>query len=257
MFKLSDIFLLSLLSRFPGAATDALIAFSNEALRLVEQSFNFEGWASSFAHTTIRSLAPIDFLSLILNDFESVHGKHIMIGGLVIILKSRLGQGSQGSTFIGEARNKKVVVKIFNPFSTISNPREAFQNEVTVLRRLDRYITSDESLLVVVQEYIKGPVLHSVLESLNPTIPDQRKLMTKLSLQYLEAVVSFAFDTGYAHNDASPLNAIVTEDGIKLIDFGLAIVAPEAEMGSTSDFDYAFKELTMDFPTIKSQLLDS
>lgn len=255
LHKVSDLFLLSLLARLPGAATDALSAFSNAALRIAENSFNFDGWTSSYLHTGIKSLAPIDLLSLILNDAESVNGKQIIIGGVIILLKSRLGKGSQGSTFIGQTQDRKVVVKIYNPFSTICNPREAFHSEVTVLKRLNRYVTSDDSLLVVVQEYIKGPILHSVLESLNPSIPEQKSKMTQLSLQYLETVVSFAFETGYAHNDASPLNAIVTGNGIKLIDFGLAVPAPEVEVGSTSDFDYAFRELTLDFPTIK--LLDS
>ena len=243
-----------MLARFPTQATDALVAFSNAALKIVQFNFqiNFDGWILT---KNFKSLAPLDFLNLILNDYEPVAGKHIMIGGLMIVLKSRLGRGSQGTTFIGETGDRKVVVKIYNPFSTISNPREAFMNEVSVLRRLDRYVTSDDSLLVNVQEYIKGPILHSVLESLNPNIPEQRRTMNQLALQYLEAVVSFAFDTGYAHNDASPLNAIVTKDGIELIDFGLAKVAPEVEIGSTSDFDYAYRELTIDFPTVKSLIL--
>ena len=69
-------------------------------------------------------------------------------------------------------------------------------------------------------------------------------------------IVAFAFETGYAHNDASPLNAIVTRNGIKLIDFGLATPAPDLQLGSTNDFDYAFKELMMDFPTVKTDLLE-
>ena len=136
-----------MLARFPAAATTALSSMSAAALKVVQDSFNSWDFQmnSNLWNTTLSSIHPLNLIQLLLSDSAPVYGQLITVGSCIISLQSRLGQGSQGTTFLGQCQDEsQVVVKIFNPYCTIRNPQEAFTAEVDVLKRLGRYIDSDK-----------------------------------------------------------------------------------------------------------------
>jgi serine/threonine protein kinase len=147
-------------------------------------------------------------------------------------LKRLLGQGANAKTYLcKDPENNQVVAKVLD-FKKLDDWKvfELFQREVSVLRNLDypfipNYIdnfenkTGDESIFVLVQEYVEGQNLYSYIKS-------GKKLNTENIKNILNGILEIL---GYIHNlsppvihrDINPKNIIIDKN-LKphLVDFG-------------------------------------
>lgn len=150
---------------------------------------------------------------------------------------ARLGSGGMGVVFLGSKGSKRVAVKVVRS-SFLDNPslRTRFEREIDTLKKLKSdhlaaYLDSDTEgeLAWHAVEFINGPTLKERVEHEGPMSPDEwwdfyENLRTALS-----DIHSF----GVTHRDLKPSNIILSETGLKLIDFGIAQDAEATSITTT------------------------
>src|SRR5205823_4342475 len=106
--------------------------------------------------------------------------------------------------------------------------RARFRREVTAMTRVSGVCTArilaadpDAARPYLITEYIKGPTLGLAISKRGPM--DLLRLRA-LAVGLAEALVSI-HDAGISHRDFTPNNIILSPDGPKVIDFGIARVA--------------------------------
>ncbi|WP_406477463.1 MDR family MFS transporter [Streptomyces sp. NBC_01615] len=143
-------------------------------------------------------------------------------------LIGRLGAGGMGLVYLGRSEvGRTVAVKVVQA-EYAGNPefRKRFAREVAAARRVGGSWTAavldadtEADVPWVATQYIPGPDLHSVVAKDFGPLPEHsaHTLANRLALA-LQAV----HEAGLIHRDLKPSNVLVTVDGPRVIDFGIA-----------------------------------
>ncbi|GAA3091462.1 hypothetical protein GCM10017562_73290 [Streptomyces roseofulvus] len=143
-------------------------------------------------------------------------------------LIARLGAGGMGLVYLGRSDlGRTVAVKVVQAeHAQHAEFRRRFAREVAAARRVGGAWTADvldadtdAAVPWVATQYIPGPDLTSVVARDFGPLPEHsvRTLANRLALA-LQAV----HDAGLIHRDLKPSNVLVTVDGPRVIDFGIA-----------------------------------
>ncbi|MDV5143728.1 bifunctional serine/threonine protein kinase/MFS transporter [Streptomyces sp. SBC-4] len=143
-------------------------------------------------------------------------------------LIARLGAGGMGLVYLGRSDlGRTVAVKVVQAeHAQHTEFRRRFAREVAAARRVGGAWTADvldadteAAVPWVATQYIPGPDLTTVVAQDFGPLPEQsvRTLANRLALA-LQAV----HEAGLIHRDLKPSNVLVTVDGPRVIDFGIA-----------------------------------
>ncbi|MFJ3855459.1 serine/threonine-protein kinase [Streptomyces sp. NPDC090085] len=142
-------------------------------------------------------------------------------------LLGRLGAGGMGRVYLGRsAGGRTVAVKIVHPhFASDEEFRARFRREVAAARRVGGEWTApvldadpDAPVPWVATGYVAGPSLDRAVASYGP--------LPEVSVRAVGAGLARALvavhGLGLVHRDVKPSNVMLTLDGPRLIDFGIA-----------------------------------
>ena len=142
-------------------------------------------------------------------------------------LTARIGAGGMGVVYLSQARDGSLVaVKALRPELT-DDPefRKRFSREVANLTRVMGVCTVrvieadiDSARPFMVTEYVPGPSLSEYVARYGPPGPD---MMYGLATGLAEALTAI-HAAGVVHRDLKPSNVLLSQDGPKVIDFGIA-----------------------------------
>ncbi|MFD3682730.1 protein kinase [Streptomyces sp. NPDC058613] len=142
-------------------------------------------------------------------------------------LLGRLGAGGMGRVYLGRsAGGRTVAVKIVHPhFAADEEFRARFRREVEAARRVGGEWTApvldadpDAAVPWVATGYVAGPSLDRALASYGP-LPETS--VRAIGAGLARALVA-VHGLGLVHRDVKPSNVMLTLDGPRLIDFGIA-----------------------------------
>jgi tetratricopeptide (TPR) repeat protein len=92
-------------------------------------------------------------------------------------------------------------------------------------------------------EYVEGRSISEHCEANQLTINERLKLFRQVC-----AAVQFAHQKLVAHRDLKPSNVLVTKDGAKLLDFGIAkLLAPDPSFGAITQTETALRAMTPEY----------
>ncbi|MEU2550045.1 serine/threonine-protein kinase [Streptomyces roseolus] len=142
-------------------------------------------------------------------------------------LSARLGEGGMGQVFLAVSRSgRRLAVKVIRP-QIAADPgfRERFRREVAAARTVGGFWTAplvdadpDGPVPWVASDYIDAPDLAALVRDRGRLPePELRSLAAGLA-EALEAI----HRAGLVHRDLKPSNILVTEDGPRVIDFGIS-----------------------------------
>ena len=143
-------------------------------------------------------------------------------------LMARLGEGGMGRVFLGRSPGgRTVAVKVVHRDLALEpHFRRRFRAEIEAARRvsaqwtapvLDHDIESDVPW--VATGYVDGASLREVVDTLHGPLPE--RTVWALAHGLSNALLS-VHGSGLIHRDLKPSNVMVTVDGPKVIDFGIA-----------------------------------
>jgi eukaryotic-like serine/threonine-protein kinase len=142
-------------------------------------------------------------------------------------LLARLGGGGMGTVYLGRtAGGRTVAVKLIRTeFTADPEFRRRFQQEVTAARRVSGRWTppvldadTDGQQPWVATAYVPGPDLAEALRRFGPLpLPTVRTLGAGLA----EGLLTL-HNSGLVHRDVKPSNVLLSLDGPRVIDFGIA-----------------------------------
>ncbi|MFG3346216.1 bifunctional serine/threonine protein kinase/MFS transporter [Streptomyces sp. NPDC048018] len=143
-------------------------------------------------------------------------------------LIARLGAGGMGLVYLGRSEaGRTVAVKVVQAeYAGNTEFRRRFAREVAAARRVGSSWTADvldadpeAAVPWVATQYIPGPDLHTVVAEDFGPLPEHsvRALANRLAL-----ALQTVHEAGLIHRDLKPSNVLVTVDGPRVIDFGIA-----------------------------------
>ncbi|MFE3247773.1 serine/threonine-protein kinase [Streptomyces sp. NPDC059209] len=143
-------------------------------------------------------------------------------------LLGRLGAGGMGRVFLARSEGgRTVAVKLVRPeLAEEAEFRRRFAQEVAAARRVGGEWTApvldadtDAREPWVATGYVPGPSLHAVVAGRPQPLPERSvRILAHRLAQALTAIHS----AGLIHRDLKPANVLVTIDGPRVIDFGIA-----------------------------------
>ena len=141
-------------------------------------------------------------------------------------IKSRLGEGGYSTIFLGEKSGQLAAVKMIRrELLNDSKVFERFATEINNLERIDhpgvaKIIESDLSTDVpyIAVEYIEGKTLEQKIETSGPL----RETEWLDCLTQVAVTLDYCHKIAITHKDVSPGNIILSQEGPKLIDFGIS-----------------------------------
>ncbi|MEU5154358.1 protein kinase [Glycomyces sp. NPDC021274] len=147
---------------------------------------------------------------------------------------AELGEGGMGRVLLAAAGDGQLVaLKVMRPH-LLHDPqfRYRFRREVITSREVaaSRWtaavLASDEHAPEpwLASEFFHGPTLAEALHANGPL----DEASTRRLMHGLAAALAEIHSYGVVHRDLKPSNVILTEDGVRLIDFGIARVTEEA-----------------------------
>src|SRR5713226_9946875 len=149
-----------------------------------------------------------------------------------------LGAGGMGEVY--RARDTRlgrdVAIKILPPhLSESTEARQRFEREARSLSSLNHPhicalydIGHQDGMHYLVMEYLEGETLAQRIEK--GTLPTEQLLRWAIEIA---SALEKAHRMGFVHRDLKPGNIMLTKEGAKLLDFGLAkptVAAPAAEL---------------------------
>ncbi|WP_328923719.1 serine/threonine protein kinase [Streptomyces sp. NBC_00190] len=142
-------------------------------------------------------------------------------------ITARLGAGGMGQVYLGESRSgRRVAVKVVRP-EIASDPgfRARFRREVEAAKAVGGFWTAtvvdadpEAETPWVASDYIPAPNLAELVRDRGPLTEDA---VWRLGAGLAEALHS-VHRAGLVHRDLKPANVLLTENGPRLIDFGIA-----------------------------------
>ncbi|WP_406179950.1 serine/threonine-protein kinase [Streptomyces sp. NBC_01006] len=142
-------------------------------------------------------------------------------------ITARLGAGGMGQVYLGESRSgRRVAVKVVRP-EIASDPgfRARFRREVEAAKAVGGFWTAtvvdadpEAETPWVASDYIPAPNLAERVRASGPLAEDA---VWRLGAGMAEALHS-VHRAGLVHRDLKPANVLLTENGPRLIDFGIA-----------------------------------
>ncbi|GAA5069804.1 hypothetical protein HNP84_001810 [Thermocatellispora tengchongensis] len=152
-------------------------------------------------------------------------GDPVIIGRYLLL--GRLGAGGMGVVYLAE-HPKGGLVALKTPHAVhLKDPtlRARFAEEVEFSRRVVPFCTAaviedgtDRDRPYLVTEYIQGPALSQVVAARGPLTPD---LAYGVALGAAAALVA-VHAAGLVHRDLKPANVLLSPQGPRVIDFGIA-----------------------------------
>ncbi|MEV6104593.1 serine/threonine-protein kinase [Streptomyces sp. NPDC051940] len=142
-------------------------------------------------------------------------------------LLGRLGSGGMGRVYLGRSPGgRTVAVKAVHPhFATDDQFRARFRREVEAARRVGGAWTApvldagpEADVPWVATGYVAGTALSDAVEAHGPLPPEAARALGAGLAEALTAVHAL----GLVHRDVKPSNVLLTLDGPRLIDFGIA-----------------------------------
>jgi serine/threonine protein kinase len=153
-------------------------------------------------------------------------------------LSARLGAGGMGVVYLGTAEDgSQVAVKVLrSELADDAEFRERFRREVSALSRVNgvctvRVIEADMDSVTpfLATEYANGPSLAEYVAKHGPLGPG---LLYGLAIGLAEALTAIHV-AGVIHRDLKPANVLLTQEGPKVIDFGIAHALDETAVTRT------------------------
>ncbi|WP_236003401.1 serine/threonine-protein kinase [Nonomuraea antri] len=153
-------------------------------------------------------------------------------------LAGRLGSGGMGIVYAGVDRaGRRVAVKVVHPaFAGEAEFRARFARESAVLTRVAgacvaRVVAADTRAARpwLATEYVPGPTLDAYIRRYGPLTGDA---LYGLAAGLAEAIVAI-HDAGVVHRDLKPANVILSPQGPRVVDFGIARALDETAMTRT------------------------
>ncbi len=137
----------------------------------------------------------------------------------------RLGSGGQGVVYLAESGDGvRVAVKVLHA----SDDPEAdarFRREAEVLPRIASFCTAQvlhvgtaDAMPYIVSEYIEGPTLQQAVRERGPLRGRELRRVAVGTVTALAAI----HRAGVVHRDFKPANVLLSRDGPRVIDFGIA-----------------------------------
>ena len=150
------------------------------------------------------------------------------IGQFTII--GLLGTGGMGEVYLGTRDGRYVAVKRVKP-RLVSGER--FNREVAILHRVPfgvapSLLASDNTAPEpwFATEYVPGLTVDDAIRSFGPLTAGELWLLLAETAAHLQVV----HDAGIVHRDLKPANIMLVRDGVKLIDFGIALADDQSRL---------------------------
>lgn len=152
-------------------------------------------------------------------------------------LVARLGSGGMGVVYLAKQGDQTVALKVVRShFLDDPTLRERFTREVESLWRVRsshvaRVIGADteSEIAWVATEYVDGPTLKALVEGAGPApVSDWFTLARGMALALQDI-----HDAGVVHRDIKPANVLISADGPRLIDFGIAQIGDATSLTMT------------------------
>lgn len=158
-------------------------------------------------------------------------------------LRRRVGSGGSGEVWLADdlELNRRVAVKRVEIPAHMSdderaNARERVLREARAAARIDHPhavrvydVLEEEGAVAIVMAYIDAPNLQEIVREQGP-LSDHRA--AAIGMQILD-VLNAAHARGVVHRDVKPSNVLVSDEGVKLTDFGIAAVSDETDLTRT------------------------
>lgn len=153
-------------------------------------------------------------------------------------IQSRLGRGAMGTVYLARSPGGRLVaVKVVrDELAGDDGFRARFAREVEAVRKVSGAFTAavvdadpnaDRPWLAT--EYLPGPTLQKAVETGGPLSSDG---VQSLAVGLAEALIAI-HASGLVHRDLKPSNILLTGNGPRVIDFGIARALEEASLTAT------------------------
>jgi serine/threonine protein kinase len=158
------------------------------------------------------------------------------VGGYTLL--GRLGAGAMGQVYLGRsAAGRLVAIKtIKSELAEEPDFRTRFGQEVAAARRVSGAFTaavvaadSEADMPWLATVYVPAPSLSSLVRSCGPLPTDAVRWLAAGCAEALEAIHT----VGLVHRDLKPSNVLVSPDGPRVIDFGVARAAERIQLTVT------------------------
>ncbi|NUS85795.1 MAG: protein kinase [Streptomyces sp.] len=152
--------------------------------------------------------------------------------GAYTILR-RIGSGAMGRVFLGQSvAGRRLAVKVIKEdLADDKEFRRRFEREVAAARRVNAFyappvVDADTRADIpwLATAYVSAPSLQELVDACGP-LP--LRAVRWIAAQMVEALQS-VHASGIIHRDLKPSNVLVSSDGLRVIDFGLALAAAAA-----------------------------
>jgi serine/threonine protein kinase len=155
------------------------------------------------------------------------------------IVDAALGEGGMGTVYrVHSALTSRLdaAIKVLKPTSEASaRPRFVREAEAlaalrhpAVVRVMGFGEDEERGLLYLVMELAEGPTLRERMAAGSLALPEALAIFVPLA-----SALSHAHEAGVVHRDVKPGNVILTDDGPRLVDFGIATTADVETLTST------------------------
>ncbi len=159
----------------------------------------------------------------------------VQVGGYILI--GRLGAGAMGQVYLGRSAAWLVAVKTIKvEYADEPDFRTRFSQEVAAARRVSGAFTAavvaadpEADVPWLATAYVPAPSLSTLVRVAGPlSVPAVRWLAAGCA-EALESI----HGTGLVHRDLKPSNVLVSPDGPRVIDFGIARAAERIQLTLT------------------------